>query len=120
MAQEKSFENRLKAYLENRGSWYIKYWAGSKFTKSGIPDILVCDNGDFLAIEVKAKRGKPTLLQLITLKKIRESGGYGLLLYPQDFSYFKEFMDNKHIRNEFYLYNLEKQRNWEKQLKEDL
>lgn len=119
MAQEKSFENKLKAYLKSRKAWYIKYWAGAKFTKEGIPDILICDNGTFIAIEVKAQRGKPTLLQLVTLKKIRESGGYGLLLYPQDFVGFKNFMDNRHPKHDFYLYNIEKQYHWEKTLKED-
>ena len=116
MAQEKSFENKLKSYLKSRESWFIKYWAGSKFTKEGIPDILICDNGIFIAIEVKAQNGKPTLIQLITLEKIRKAGGYGILLYPQDFKSFQTFMDNRHPQHEFYLYNIEKQFYWKKML----
>lgn len=119
MAQEKSFENRLKDYLNKRGSWFIKYWGGAKFTKSGIPDLLICDNGTFIAIEIKAQNGKPTLLQLIKLKKIRAAGGYGILLYPQDFGPFKVFMDNRHPNNDFYRYNIEKQFYWMNKLKEE-
>lgn len=116
MAQEKSFENRIKSYLKSRGSWFIKYWAGAKFTKEGIPDILACDNGSFIAIEVKAQNGKPTLIQLVILEKIRKAGGYGLLLYPQDFDGFKAFMSNRHPKNDFYLYNIEKQFHWKNKL----
>lgn len=51
-----------------------KYWGGAAYTKSGIPDILSCCNGKFLGIEVKAKNGKPSELQLYNLKKIDEAG----------------------------------------------
>ena len=119
MAQEKDFENKVKAYLKDRKAWFIKYWAGADFTKKGIPDILVCDQGEFIAIEVKASNGKPTLLQLVTLKKIQEAGGYGLLLYPQDFKGFCTFMENRSKKSDFYHFNLVKQESWFKKLKEE-
>lgn len=119
MAQEKNFENKIKAYLKNRNAYFIKYWAGAKFTKSGVPDILICDKGSFIAIEVKAQNGKPSLLQLVNLEKIREAGGYGLLLYPQDFMGFTTFMENRHPKHDFYHYNIEKQNQWMKKLKEE-
>ena len=58
MAAEKNFENKIKHHLTEIGAWFIKYWAGAEYTKSGIPDILVCLNGIFLGIEVKAPKGK--------------------------------------------------------------
>lgn len=112
MAAEKNFENRLKTYLKNYGCYFLKYWAGAAYTKSGIPDLLVSSDGWFLGIEVKADNGEPTLLQLHNLKKIRESGGYGILLYPKDFEQFKQFNENKSKTNAWYFSNIEEQEHW--------
>lgn len=93
MAQEKTFENKIKKYLRQIGAWHIKYWAGSQFTKSGIPDILACVNGYFLAIEVKAQNGKPSELQIHTIKEIRKAGGFAMIVYPSGWLKLKEFID---------------------------
>lgn len=87
MAQEKNFENRLKKFLEDEGCWFVKFFANS-FTKSGIPDILVCCNGYFVAVEVKAPNGKPSELQKWNIEKIYESGGIGVVLYPDQYGDF--------------------------------
>ena len=92
MAAEKIFENRIKGFLKEQGCWHIKYWGGAAYTKSGIPDILACCKGSFLGIEVKAARGRPSALQLYNLRKIDESGGYGILLYPGDYPAFQELI----------------------------
>lgn len=93
MAAEKNFENRIKKYLHDNGAWFLKYWAGAAYTKSGIPDILACVNGYFVAIEVKAPNGKPSELQLYNLREIEKAGGYAFLLYPKDWDKFKRFID---------------------------
>ena len=92
MAQEKTFENKIKKFLSEQGAWHIKYWAGSQFTKSGIPDILSCVNGHFVAIEVKAQNGKPSELQLHIINEIREAGGFAVVVYPSGFSKLKDFI----------------------------
>lgn len=69
MAAEKNFENKVKAFLEEKGFWFLKYWGGAAYTKSGIPDLLVCMYGRFLGLEVKAPRGEPSELQLYNLEK---------------------------------------------------
>lgn len=71
----------------------LKYWGGAKFTKSGIPDLLVCLNGCFLGIELKAPRGHPDELQIYHLKEIDKAGGFAILLYPKDFEQFKELVE---------------------------
>lgn len=91
IAQEKTFENKVKKFLESQGAWYVKYFANS-FTKSGIPDILACVNGYFVGVEVKAQGGKPSELQLYNVKKIREAGGFAVVLYPSGFEKFKKFI----------------------------
>lgn len=93
MAAEKQFENKIKAYLKSKNAWFIKYWGGGSFTKAGIPDILCCHKGRFIAIEVKAPNGKASELQLYNLKKIEEAGGKAFLLYPKDFDDFKKWIE---------------------------
>lgn len=93
MAAEKIFENKIKKYLKEQGCWFIKYWAGAAFTKEGIPDILTCVNGYFVAIEVKASNGKPSELQLYNIDKINKSGGFGIILYPKNFERFKTLIE---------------------------
>ena len=92
MAAEKSFENKVKKFLEEQGCYFIKYWGGGQFTKAGIPDLLVCCNGHFLGVELKAPNGKPSELQLWNIEKIKEAGGIGLVLYPSDFDSFKKLI----------------------------
>ncbi len=112
MAAEKQFENRVKKYLEERNDWYLKYWGGGGFTRSGVPDLLVCDKGAFMGIEIKANNGSPSLLQLEHLSMIRNAGGYGILLYPKDIELFKEFNEHKNVHNAWYLANIEEQKRW--------
>lgn len=47
----------------------------SDMWRSGIPDIIICHNGRFYAIELKVGRNKATKLQEHTLKSIRGAGG---------------------------------------------
>lgn len=92
MATEKQFENKVKNFLEKEGCWFIKYWGGAAYTKSGIPDLLVCCNGCFLGIELKGEHGKPSQLQLWNIKKIRQANGIGIVVYPNQFEEFKKLI----------------------------
>ena len=111
---EKRFENKVKKYLESHGYWFIKYWAGAEYTKEGIPDILACIKGYFYGIEIKADTGKPKLLQLINLTKIREAGGKGILLYPKDFDNFINYIETSNPI--WYNENMQMQKCWFKKL----
>lgn len=91
MAQEKNFENKIKAFLKSQECWYVKYFA-NRMTKSGIPDILACVNGHFVAIEVKAPNGKPSELQIWNVREIEKAGGVAMILYPKDFDEFKQLI----------------------------
>lgn len=92
MAAEKQFENKVKKFLTDQGCWLIKYWAGAAYTKSGVPDLLVCIRGYFMAVELKAPNGRPSNLQIWNLRKISEAGGIAILLYPKDYDQFKKFV----------------------------
>lgn len=118
MAQEKHFENKVKMFLMEHGSWFLKYWGGGHFTKTGVPDLLVCDNGQFMGIELKAEKGEPTLLQLKMLESIRKSNGWAVLLYPGDFEEFKQWYVHKMQMKEWYLANIKLQEEWIEKLLE--
>ena len=112
MAEESSFDNKVKKYISSKKGWFIKYWAGSDFTKKGIPDILACINGRFYGIEDKSHNGRPRMLQLINLRDIRKAGGIGVLLYPKDFQNFKNLVDGKETGKTWYLENIALQNDW--------
>lgn len=84
MGEEKHFENKIKKFLEAQDCWFVKFF-GNGFTKAGTPDLLVCCNSYFLAVEVKASKGKPSELQLYNIQKIRASGGFAVVVYPEDY-----------------------------------
>lgn len=118
MPAESDFVKKIKIYLKSKNVWFIKYWAGNDFTKAGIPDILACHKGEFIAIEVKAKTGKPSLLQIVTLRKIRDSGGRGILLYPKDWENFKNFIESTVDGALWYIDNIKYQDEWFNKLQE--
>jgi hypothetical protein len=71
--------------------------------------------GRFLGIEVKASNGKPSPLQIHNLKQIDEAGGFGILLYPEHWELFKNFiycLKSEDI-NMYYNYDILKRR-WSK------
>ena len=100
IAAEKNFENRLKKFLEDEGCWNVKFFDNA-YTKSGIPDILCCCNGYFVAVEVKAPNGKPSELQKWNIKKINDGGGFGVILYPDDFYEFQNMIFMLNDRHDY-------------------
>lgn len=92
MASEKNFENRVKKFLKEQGCYFVKYWGGGNFTRSGVPDLLVCCNGRFLGLEIKAENGKPSELQQYHIEQIKKAGGIGLIVYPNQFDELKQLI----------------------------
>lgn len=89
--REKAFEEKVKKFLKEQNCWVLKTWSNG-VQRSGIPDLLVCCNGYFLGVELKAEKGTPSELQLWNIDKIREAGGTAIVLYPEQFEKFKEFI----------------------------
>ena len=48
---------------------------GGPYGTAGIPDIIACIGGRFVAFEVKTQSGKLTKLQEITMQRINEAKG---------------------------------------------
>lgn len=91
MGPEKNFEQKVKTFVESQGGWCVKFFANA-FTKAGVPDLLCCVNGYFVAVEVKAENGKPSPLQIKNVDMIREANGFAFVLYPSGFEEFKLFV----------------------------
>lgn len=91
---EKQFEQRVKKFFKSHNIWYLKVWGGP-FQRAGIPDIIACVNGRFVGVELKSSTGRPTELQKWNIEKIKESGGIGLVLYPEQFEEFKKMIEEE-------------------------
>lgn len=89
--REKSYENKIKKFIESVGGWWVKFH-GNAFTRDGVPDLLCCVNGKFLAIEVKGDGGEPSELQLHEIEEIKKVGGVALVSYPDDFEELKKLI----------------------------
>jgi Holliday junction resolvase len=78
---EKDFQRLvLKRLREIRGSWWVKI---NDRVTSGLPDIIGCVAGIFIAIELKTK-SKVTALQAYTLKKIDAANGQTFVVNPEN------------------------------------
>jgi Holliday junction resolvase len=60
--------------------------------RSGVPDIICCVDGNFLAIECKAGRGKTTALQDYEIECIRRAGGTALVVNEDNVGAVSEFI----------------------------
>lgn len=89
---EKQFEKQVKDYLKEQGCWVLKTWSNG-IQREGVPDLLICINGYFVGVELKARNGKPSELQLWNIDKIRESNGFAMVLYPSAFERFKKLVE---------------------------
>lgn len=64
--------------------WILVYTAHPK-GRRGVPDILACINGLFVAIEVKRDKSKrPTALQRYELHEIGKAGGHSYICHGTD------------------------------------
>lgn len=74
---EKKVKDAVTKILKQRGAYYFFPVTGG-FGRSGIPDIIACYKGNFVAIECKAGKNKPTELQLLEMKKIGDAQGVAI------------------------------------------
>ena len=58
--------------------------------RAGIPDIICCYFGTFIAIECKAGKGKTTALQDMELAKIQQAGGTALVINEENIDLVKQ------------------------------
>lgn len=81
---ESKVKAKIKKILDKHGAYHFSPMSYGMGT-SGVPDLICCVYGYFVAIEVKAGKGKPTKLQLYNLDLIRKAGGYATVANETDY-----------------------------------
>ncbi len=81
---ESQLIKKIQEYLKTVKDCF--YWKehGGQYGTAGIPDIIVCYKGRFIAFEVKVGTNKATVLQALTIKQILCAGGYALVVRSVD------------------------------------
>ena len=76
---ERKVKHQVVKVLKERGVYYFPPITGG-YGSSGVPDIVACIGGKFLAIECKAGAGRLTELQKKNLLDIKNNGGVALVV----------------------------------------
>lgn len=81
MAQtpEVKVKKLIRKILDEYGVYYF-FPATHGFGRSGVADIICCYRGRFIAIEAKAGKGKTTALQERELQRVKDAGGFSLVV----------------------------------------
>ena len=78
--KEKILVEKIKTYLKTVPELFFWKEHGGCYGTSGLPDIIVCYRGRFVAFECKTENNKPTVLQTVTMRQIYKAGGYALIV----------------------------------------
>ena len=81
---EKDITNKILRHLRTREKCYCFKEHGGCYGSSGIPDIICCYRGKFIAFEVKTPKGKTTVLQDINIRRINDAGGIAVVVRSLD------------------------------------
>jgi len=77
---EKEITNQIMRYLKTVPDCFFWKEHGGQYGTAGLPDIICCLNGRFVAFEVKTETGKPTKLQESTIRKIQAAKGEAFIV----------------------------------------
>ena len=88
---EKKVKTRLKKQLDELGVYHFSpFQAG--MGRAGIPDVIGCYRGLFVAFECKAGKGKTTALQERELNAIRTAKGLAFVINEENVDNIKELL----------------------------
>src|ERR1035437_788638 len=86
MTPEAKTKQAVQEMLTISGAYFFMPFGGG-YGRAGIPDVVACIHGHFLAIECKAGKGKTTALQDRELQRISDAGGESLVVYDTPTAY---------------------------------
>ena len=90
--KEAAVKRQVRKILTAEKVWYFAP-ASNGMGRAGIPDIICCHNGRFLAIECKAGKGKTTALQDRELAAIEAAGGATIVVNEANLELVQEAID---------------------------
>ena len=79
MMKESQFSREVVKYLKEKGA-LVNVNTANMFDRVGRSDVECCYKGYFIALELKTGRYTADPLQISYLQKVREAGGFGLIL----------------------------------------
>lgn len=79
MTPEAKVKKKVVDVIKKNGAYYF-FPATGGYGRSGVPDIVCCYRGMFVAIECKAGSNKPTALQEAEMYKIGQAQGFVLVV----------------------------------------
>lgn len=82
--KESTIVRRIMKWFKSQPDCFCWKEHGGMYGTAGIPDIICCIGGRFVALEVKNEKGKTTKLQEITLNAIHRAGGYAAVVRSLD------------------------------------
>ena len=78
---ETALIQNIRKYLATVPECFFWKEHGGQYGTAGIPDIIVCHKGRFIAFEAKVGKNKPTKLQAATIEQIKVAGGRAAIVY---------------------------------------
>jgi Holliday junction resolvase len=82
---------KVVGILKEEDAYYF-FPATHGYGRSGVPDIIACVNGRFLAIECKAGKNKPTALQVREIESIRRRGGVAIVANEENWDAVRDLV----------------------------
>ena len=79
MTPEAKVKKKVVDVIKKNSAYYF-FPATGGYGRSGVPDVVCCYRGYFVAIECKAGSNKPTPLQEAEMAKIRQAHGFTLVV----------------------------------------
>lgn len=92
MTPEGLVKKKVKAMLDEMGVYHFSPMQNG-MGRAGIPDIIGCFDGCFIAIECKAGKGTTTALQERELTRIQNAGGYALVVNEKNINQLQEITE---------------------------
>lgn len=77
--KEREFSREVVKYLKEKGA-LVNVNTANMFDRVGRSDVECCYKGFFIALELKTGRYTADPLQISYLQKVRDAGGFGLIL----------------------------------------
>ena len=92
MAEKKVLESWVKKkvvdHLKSLGVYYF-FPVASGWMSSGVPDIVCCIKGKFVAIECKAGKNKTTAIQDKNINAIRSNEGIAMVINEDNLEFMR-------------------------------
>jgi Holliday junction resolvase len=94
---ESKVKDKLRKYLSQLGIYHFMP-AANGFGRAGIPDVIGCYNGQFVAFECKAGKGKTTALQEREIHNIQLAKGWAFVITELNVDHVEELLRMEQTR----------------------